>query len=678
MKEKKSDPKENLLLLDFLLTNINYMVITTSKDGVITSFNQKAETVLGYQASELVGIHTPAIIHYLPEVVERAAQFSKELGIILEPGFDVLVAKTNLDIPNEYEWNYVTKEGDHIPVLLSVTALLDKDGSIIGYVGIARDITEEKKTFAQLLQSKQLLNDAQHLTKVGSWSLDLIQNHLEWSDEIYNIFEIDPDRFNPSYEGFLNVIHPQDVEIVQKAFSKSVEDKTPYTITHRLLMSDGRVKYVVENGKTTYSEDGSAILSQGTVQDITEIKVLQEELKLHNEELNAILETTIDGIAIVDKESNFLYVNNAYLKMSGFSKQELMMQNFISFSVPEDTMKLAQRLKEVVKKGFIQNIEKTCIVANAKKVKLNISMALMPDKKRILISTKDVTESKRLEKKVQDYISLVDEHIITSSTDLAGKIIYTSKAFCRISQYTEEELIGKNHRIIRHPDMPASVYDELWNTISMDKPWAGEIKNIAKDGSFYWVYAAIAPTWDDDGKKIGYTAIRQDITDKKRIEELSVTDRLTGLYNRLKLDEVFTYEITQTKRYQTPLSIILLDIDHFKQVNDTYGHQTGDLVLQEMAKILRSLGRQSDTIGRWGGEEFLIILPKTDRINAMQIGEKIRFSIENHLFPIIGKKTASFGISEFQNGDDQNTLVERADNALYRAKKEGRNRVIFL
>lgn len=678
MKEKESVLKETLLLLDFLLANINYMVITTSKEGIITSFNHKAERVLGYKASELVGIHTPAIIHYLPEVVERAAQFSKELGIILQPGFDVFVAKTNLDLPNEYEWNYVTKDGEHIPVSLSVTALYDKDGSIIGYIGIARDITEDKKIFAQLIHSKQLLNDAQHLTKVGSWSLDLIQNHLEWSDEIYNIFEIDPERFYPSYEGFLNAIHPQDVEIVQETFSKSIEDKTPYTITHRLLMSDGRVKYVVENGKTTYSEDGSALLSQGTVQDITEIKLLQEELKLHNQELNAILETTRDGIAIVDKESNFLYVNDAYLKMSGFSKQELMLQNFVAFSITEDRMKLAQRLLEVVEKGFIQNIEKTCIVANGKKVKLNISMALMPDKKRILISTKDVTESKRLEKKVQDYISLVDEHIITSSTDLAGNIIYASKAFCRISQYSEQELIGKNHRIIRHPDMPASLYDELWNTISMDKPWAGELKNIAKDGSFYWVYAAIAPTWDDDGKKIGYTAIRQDITDKKRIEELSVTDRLTGLYNRLKLDEVFTYEITQTKRYQTPLSIILLDIDHFKQVNDTYGHQTGDLVLQEIAKILRSLDRQSDTIGRWGGEEFLIILPKTNQIGAMQIGEKIRFSIESHLFSIVGKKTASFGISEFQNGDDQNTLVERADNALYRAKKEGRNRVIFL
>ncbi|MDP3464766.1 MAG: PAS domain S-box protein [Sulfuricurvum sp.] len=670
---KKLQDTSSLLLAIF--NNINYLVITTSKDGIITSFNRKAEQMLGYEASELIGKHTPAIFHYPPEILDRATQFSNELNIALEPGFEVFVIKSKLGFPNEYEWTYIAKNGAHIPVLLSVTSLHDNDGLLIGYVGISRDITAEKETYEQFIHSKQLLNEAQNLAKVGSWSLDLTQNYLEWSDEIYRIFEIDPIKFNPSYEGFLNAIHPEDVEIVQEAFSQSVQNQTPYSITHRLLMSDGRVKYVVENGITTYSDEGTSLFSHGTVQDITEIKVLQEELNLHNQELEAILETTRDGIAIVDMDSNFLYVNNAYLKMSGFTKEELMGKTFVGFSVPEDSARLALRLKEVVDKGFIQNIEKTCIVANGKRVKLNISMALMPDKQRILISTKDIAEAKALEKKLHDYIALVDEHIITSSTDVKGNIVYASKAFCRISQYSEEELIGKNHRIIRHPDMPASLYDELWKTITMDKSWAGEIKNIAKDGSFYWVYAAIAPTWDEDGKKVGYTAIRQDITDKKRIEELSITDRLTGLYNRLKLDEVFMYELVQSKRFHAPLSIILLDIDHFKHVNDTYGHQVGDQVLQHIANILRSIGRKADTIGRWGGEEFLIVLPQTDRDGAIKMGEKIRLGVEDYSFPVIGKKTASFGIAEFQEEDNQSTLVERADRALYRAKNEGRNRV---
>lgn len=671
----KKDLQVTSSLLVSVFNNINYSVITTSQEGIITSFNRKAEQMLGYTSSELVGKHTPAIIHYLPEILDRARQFSDELNMALEPGFDVFVIKSKLGFPNEHEWTYVSKNGTHIPVLLSVTSLKDEDGLLMGYVGIARDLTEEKETQKQFIRSKELLNEAQNLAKLGSWSLDLTQNYLEWSDEIYRIFEIDPDRFNPSYEGFLNAIHPDDMQSVQEAFAQSVQNQTPYSVTHRLLMSDGRIKYVAENGKTIYSDDGTALLSHGTVQDITEIKKLQHELNIQNQELEAILETTRDGIAIVDMESNFLYVNNAYLKMSGFSKAELMAKNFIDFSIPEDKSRLAQRFKEIVNKGFIQNIEKTCIVADEKRVTLNISMALMPDKNRILISTKDVTESKALEKKLQDYISLVDEHIITSSTDLKGNIIYASKAFCRISQYSEQELIGQNHRIVRHPDMPASLYEELWKTIGMDKLWAGEIKNIAKDGSYYWVYAAIAPTWDEEGKKNGYTAIRQDITDKKRIEELSITDRLTGLSNRLKLDEVLNHEIIQTKRYQTPFSIILLDIDHFKHVNDTYGHQAGDTVLKEIAEILRSIGRQVDCIGRWGGEEFLLILPKTDRVGALRVGEKIRLAVESYPFSVVGNKTVSLGIAEFREDDSPQTLLERADTALYRAKNEGRNKI---
>lgn len=671
----KKDLQVTSSLLVSVFNNINYSVITTSQEGIITSFNRKAEQMLGYTSSELVGKHTPAIIHYLPEILDRARQFSDELNMALEPGFDVFVIKSKLGFPNEHEWTYVSKNGTHIPVLLSVTSLKDEDGLLMGYVGIARDLTEEKETQKQFIRSKELLNEAQNLAKLGSWSLDLTQNYLEWSDEIYRIFEIDPDRFNPSYEGFLNAIHPDDMQSVQEAFAQSVQNQMPYSVTHRLLMSDGRIKYVAENGKTIYSDDGTALLSHGTVQDITEIKELQHELNIQNQELEAILETTRDGIAIVDMESNFLYVNNAYLKMSGFSKAELMAKNFIDFSIPEDKSRLAQRFKEIVNKGFIQNIEKTCIVADEKRVTLNISMALMPDKNRILISTKDVTESKALEKKLQDYISLVDEHIITSSTDLKGNIIYASKAFCRISQYSEQELIGQNHRIVRHPDMPASLYEELWKTIGMDKLWAGEIKNIAKDGSYYWVYAAIAPTWDEEGKKNGYTAIRQDITDKKRIEELSITDRLTGLSNRLKLDEVLNHEIIQTKRYQTPFSIILLDIDHFKHVNDTYGHQGGDTVLKEIAEILRSIGRQVDCIGRWGGEEFLLILPKTDRVGALRVGEKIRLAVESYPFSVVGNKTVSLGIAEFREDDSPQTLLERADTALYRAKNEGRNKI---
>jgi diguanylate cyclase (GGDEF)-like protein/PAS domain S-box-containing protein len=287
-----------------------------------------------------------------------------------------------------------------------------------------------------------------------------------------------------------------------------------------------------------------------------------------------------------------------------------------------------------------------------------------------------MSDYKKLEKRMEDYIALVDEHIITSSTDLHGNITYVSKAFCRISKYSEAELLGQNHRIVRHKDMPKELYDDMWEHLANDRAWSGEIKNKAKDGSSYWVKADISPIWNEDGDKIGYTAIRQDITDKKTLEEFATRDYLTGLYNRLKLDKIINYEITQSHRYETPLSIIILDIDYFKNVNDTCGHQAGDEVLKEVAQICQSTCRHSDSIGRWGGEEFLIVLPKTDLHGALIEAERLRDAIDHYTFSIVSHKTASFGVSQLIELDSLGSFIERADNALYRAKENGRNRVV--
>ena len=541
-------------LLEIILQNIPFSVVVTTEDGIITQFSREAEHLTGYTASEMIGKQTPAIFHYPPEVAQRALELSHELSTPVEPGFETLIIKSKHNLSNECEWTYIRKDGSFVPVLLTVSALRDKKGTITGYVGIARDLSKIHENQQKLIRSKQLLDEAQHLASIGSWSLDLAKNRLEWSDEIFRIFEIDPTQFLPSYEGFLSTIHPEDVDIVQKAFSDSVANKTEYTVTHRLLMNDGRIKYVTERGKTTYDENGIPLLSQGTVQDVTELK--------------------------------------------------------------------------------------------------------------------------RVEKKLNDYVALIDESVITSSTDLQGNITYVSNAFCRISKYEKSELIGKNHRIIRHPDMPEDIYRELWNTIINNQSWQGEIKNRAKDGSSYWVYAVISPDFDDKGERIGYTAIRQDITDKKRAEALAITDRLTGLYNRLKLDEVLMYEIVKTKRYHTALSLIIIDVDHFKSVNDTYGHQVGDTVLKEVANILRTVSRGSDVVGRWGGEEFLIILPNTNLAGALVAAEKIRTAIEEHSFSVAGKKTASLGVSEFLVEETEDAFIERADQALYRAKTGGRNQVV--
>lgn len=162
----------------------------------------------------------------------------------------------------------------------------------------------------------------------------------------------------------------------------------------------------------------------------------------------------------------------------------------------------------------------------------------------------------------------------------------------------------------------------------------------------------------------------------KKLEIRSITDGLTGLYNRLKLDSVFVSELWRAARYKTPLSIIMIDLDHFKNVNDTYGHLIGDQVIREVATILKDNTRSVDTVGRWGGEEFLIICSENELKGAKQLADKIRKRIELHNFPAIGSVTCSFGISTFHDGDSQDSMMERADKALYRAKKNGRNTTV--
>lgn len=402
----------------------------------------------------------------------------------------------------------------------------------------------------------------------------------------------------------------------------------------------------------------------------------KKNLQDANTELETIFHTNKDGIAILDLDTNFLTFNKAYLDMTGFSHEELLTKSCISLSAPEDMQRSRDIIDVVIRNDYVENYNKTCVVKNGKRIQVSMSLAMMPDKERILISTRDVTKVKATQKKMLNYIELIDRYIITSSTDVNGTITNVSEAFCEINGYQKESFIGNRHTILRCRDYTDDFYKQLWNTIEQDKIWIGEIKNQKRDGSFYWLDTIISPSYNDNGEKIGYNAISHDITDKKRIEELSITDTLTGIYNRLKLDELCDYEIQQSYRYKTPMSLLIIDIDHFKNINDTYGHQVGDKVLQEVTQLISKNIRATDSLGRWGGEEFLMLLPKTDYDYALNFAQKIRKLIDDSVFNSVEHLTISIGVTEFQTGDNEKTLLERADKALYEAKNSGRNKVV--
>jgi diguanylate cyclase (GGDEF)-like protein len=173
--------------------------------------------------------------------------------------------------------------------------------------------------------------------------------------------------------------------------------------------------------------------------------------------------------------------------------------------------------------------------------------------------------------------------------------------------------------------------------------------------------------------------LETEISERRKIEaELehqAAIDPLTSILNRRKFNDIFSYEVKRDERYKTNLSLILCDLDKFKKINDDFGHDGGDEVLISFARMISNAIRKSDVFARWGGEEFAILLPETDLEKAAQIASKLRLVTETTVVPQIGKITASFGVAEYHVGDDEETLLKRADRALYKAKENGRNRV---
>ncbi len=312
---------------------------------------------------------------------------------------------------------------------------------------------------------------------------------------------------------------------------------------------------------------------------------------------------------------------------------------------------------------------------------LTLIYKLLTSKNTINKRTNELNESKN---KMMEYIRLIDENIITSSTDLKGTITDVSQAFCDISGYTKEELIGKPHNIIRHYDMPKEAFKNLWEDCNANKIWKGEVKNLKKDGGFYWVNASIYPIYDETNTKIGYTAIRQNITNQKLIEEISITDGLTNIYNRRHFNDQFIKVINSSKRNNELVCFLLMDIDHFKQYNDNYGHQAGDEVLIKFALSLKSsLNRAEDTCYRLGGEEFGIVFKSESKEKALLFANKIRTNIEQlkiiHEHNSASKYiTASMGlVCHYANDIENDDIVyKESDDLMYKAKESGRN-IVF-
>jgi diguanylate cyclase (GGDEF)-like protein/PAS domain S-box-containing protein len=293
-------------------------------------------------------------------------------------------------------------------------------------------------------------------------------------------------------------------------------------------------------------------------------------------------------------------------------------------------------------------------------------------------------EKKVISKKLDDLYRIVDENLITTSTDLDGIINYASETFLKNSGYSKDEIIGKKHSILRDPNSSNKFFKEIWDQITQNRSWWGEIKNRRKDGSFYWVKTNISPVFNEKGSKIGYRSVEINISNEKRIEDLLVRDNLTSLYNRRFFNEKLPLLLNFARKERRYVSLLLFDIDNFRDYNDIYGHIAGDEVIREIAKVIKEEAtRSNDYIFRLAGEEFAILFETIQQKDAIAFANKIREKIEN--LKIVHSKngdfkfvTASFGLSVKKTTDDfdEEELYREADTFLTIAKSSGKNRVI--
>lgn len=302
-----------------------------------------------------------------------------------------------------------------------------------------------------------------------------------------------------------------------------------------------------------------------------------------------------------------------------------------------------------------------------------------------IITILEVTNKKLQanQKKMHNYLELIDKNIITSNTDLEGKITYASEALCRISGYQKEELFGQKHNILRHKDMPESFYEKLWSELRERGFFKGDIKNRTKEAESYWIETTIYALYDENGVQAGYTSVARDITDRKKIEEISITDALTKIYNRGYFDTVCPRMLDEMKREDGWITFMLLDIDFFKEYNDTYGHQEGDRVLAQVALCVKdALKRPSDYAFRLGGEEFGVLLKPEEPLGALKVAQKIQKSInelqiEHKKSTVLPFVTVSLGIVTKKAKEIEccEVLSKEADDLLYRSKANGRNTI---
>lgn len=394
----------------------------------------------------------------------------------------------------------------------------------------------------------------------------------------------------------------------------------------------------------------------------------------------AMMNATSDLAVIMDTNGVILNANEAALRRVGKSMAELTGKNIFDFFPPEfkEFKKVYVHIVSQTKEPhrfqdeFDGMIFQVCIYP------------IMDDEgevEKLAVFATDETENRRMEELLFRYSQILSTiHDPMAYIDRNYIFRTVNDVYINIYQRSRKQIVGHHMaELVGQDFFKEKIKDNIDLCLTGQKVQQQEWFVFPEERRRF-MYVTYYPLFSKDRKTVtGVVVNAMDITKIKAMEDklkkLSITDQLTQIYNRVKFHETLNEEIRRYMRYETDLSIIMFDIDHFKSVNDNYGHDVGDKVLVTLVQVVKKCIRDTDIFSRWGGEEFILLLPHTSLDNAAMLAERIRLRVEEHHFGQVESITCSFGVSEFSPEDSDETFTKRVDEALYHSKRNGRNQV---
>lgn len=538
---------------------------------------------------------------------------------------------------------------------------------------------EHKRTHRQLLESEARYRTAFH-TSPDSININRLQDglYLDVNDGFERISGWQRDEVIGKTSAEINIW--RNAADRQRLVEALRRDGSCENLEAEFVAKNGRIITGLMSARIIEIDGVPCILN--ITRDITEKKKIEEALLESEMRFRTLFENSLDGVMLTATDGSILFANPQCQRIIGYTEQELQ-QLGRGAIVDSNDPRLAAALAEREKTGHFSG-ELTLVRKDGSRFEAELSTQIFQgekDRKLTSMVIRDITLRKQNEMLMTKLTLAVDQNpnsIVI--TDLDARIEYANATFSKITGYSLEEVQGQNPRILQSGRTPKATYEEMWARLTAGKEWHGELFNRRKDGSEYIESAMISPVRQTNGKITNYLAIKQDITakrrDEERIQQLAHFDQLTGLPNRSLLNERFSYALSLAQRSGEPLAVMFLDLDHFKNINDTLGHSIGDRFLIEVAQRLRAILREEDTVSRLGGDEFILVFPRTDADGAAIVAGKLidtvskPYRINEH--ELIG--TPSIGIAIYpDDGDNFEALLKNADTAMYRVKQDSRN-----